>query len=130
MNGILEATMSIGKRGENVATAYLESRGYTILDRNWEVRGRQGSLIGEIDIIAERDGNFIFVEVKSSEQKDPAYRPEIRLTDDKLHKVSLAARAWLGKHGKIDTPWQIDAIAVDFTKEPPSVRHYCHVTEA
>lgn len=118
--------MSLGKRGEDVAEAYLESLGYRILNRNWEARGRHGSLIGEIDIVAEQKSGFVFVEVKSSEQVDPAYRPEIRLSDDKLHKVSLAARVWLGKHGKLDVPWQIDAIAVDFTKEPPLVRHYCH----
>jgi putative endonuclease len=48
-----------GKLGEEQVCTYLTDRGYTILARNYRIRG------GEIDIIAE-NGDFIaFVEVKT-----------------------------------------------------------------
>ena len=51
--------IELGKAGEAIAVAHLESKGYRILERNWRL-GHE-----EIDIIA-RDGNFIVVvEVKT-----------------------------------------------------------------
>ncbi|MBQ9898507.1 MAG: YraN family protein [Ruminococcus sp.] len=48
-----------GKLGEEQVCTYLTDRGYTILARNYRIKG------GEIDIIAE-NGDFIaFVEVKT-----------------------------------------------------------------
>ena len=48
-----------GKRGEDQATSYLIENGYTILERNWFMR------IGEIDIIAQKEGVIYFFEVKA-----------------------------------------------------------------
>ena len=45
--------------GEKIATKYLISKGYKILDRNYRTK------IGEIDIIALKDDLLVFVEVKS-----------------------------------------------------------------
>jgi putative endonuclease len=48
-----------GRAGEDLASIHLEKLGYRIVMRNWRCR------IGEIDIIAERDGELVFVEVKT-----------------------------------------------------------------
>jgi putative endonuclease len=53
------ARQSFGREGESEAERFLRRRGYTILDRN--VR----SPLGELDLIAQRDGVLIFVEVKA-----------------------------------------------------------------
>ncbi|MEG0296032.1 MAG: YraN family protein [Clostridium sp.] len=50
---------SIGKYGEDLACRYLESKNYTILDRNYRNR------FGEIDIICFHEDTIIFLEVKS-----------------------------------------------------------------
>lgn len=50
---------SIGKRGERAAAAYLEQKGFRILERNFH------SPYGEVDIIAENGQYIIFVEVKT-----------------------------------------------------------------
>ncbi|EAX48690.1 protein of unknown function UPF0102 [Thermosinus carboxydivorans Nor1] len=49
----------MGKMGENAAADYLARNGYKILMRNYRCR------IGEIDIVAERQGTIVFVEVKT-----------------------------------------------------------------
>ena len=51
-------TVKIGNLGENRAARYLMMRGYKIIDRNFRCR------YGEIDIICEKRGALIFVEVK------------------------------------------------------------------
>ena len=48
-----------GNVGEQLTAYYLERSGYTILRRNYAVKG------GEIDIIAQKDGIIAFVEVKT-----------------------------------------------------------------
>jgi len=53
------STREKGLQGEERACAHLISRGYRILTRNYTRR------IGEIDIIAEKDGILVFVEVRS-----------------------------------------------------------------
>ena len=54
MNGVEQ-----GRRGEDLAVAFLLEQGYRILQRNWREK------TGEIDIIAETDEFIVFVEVKT-----------------------------------------------------------------
>lgn len=51
----------VGKLGEDLATKYLENKGYKILERNFEARQ------GEIDIIALdlKKEELVFIEVKT-----------------------------------------------------------------
>jgi putative endonuclease len=48
-----------GRLGEDQAARYLESKGYSIIARNFRVRA------GEIDIIAVKGLEIVFAEVKS-----------------------------------------------------------------
>lgn len=47
-----------GRACESAACDYLKKKGYKIRERNYTVKG------GEIDIVAEKDGFLVFVEVK------------------------------------------------------------------
>lgn len=51
--------LELGRRGESLAKAHLESAGYEILDENW-THGRL-----EVDLIAYKDKMIIFAEVKT-----------------------------------------------------------------
>lgn len=50
----------IGQVGENIAARIIKQQGYTIIERNFKRR------IGEIDIIAEKNGALVFFEVKTA----------------------------------------------------------------
>ena len=52
-------TKTLGQAGEDFAAKYLEEHGYKIIARNYRIS------TAEIDIIAEREGEIIFVEVKT-----------------------------------------------------------------
>ncbi|MBN1685959.1 MAG: YraN family protein [Spirochaetales bacterium] len=51
-------TVDKGKRGENIAAAFLESSGYKVVKRNFRAYG------GEIDIVAVKEKTTVFAEVK------------------------------------------------------------------
>lgn len=48
-----------GIKGEEIAENFLQTKGYTILHRNWRWQQK------EVDIIAETNGLLIFIEVKT-----------------------------------------------------------------
>lgn len=48
-----------GRRGERRAAAYLEARGYEIVERNFR------SKVGELDLIAREGGDLVFIEVRA-----------------------------------------------------------------
>lgn len=49
-----------GQRHESLAAAYLEQHGFTIVERNWRAGHK------EIDLIARKDSELVFVEVKAA----------------------------------------------------------------
>ena len=62
----------LGKEGEDEAVRYLTEKGYCILHRNWR-RGRN-----ELDIIATKDGQLVFVEVKTRRNETYGLHQEVR----------------------------------------------------
>ncbi|MCK9467222.1 MAG: YraN family protein [Candidatus Absconditabacterales bacterium] len=54
----------LGRIGEELAIGYYEENGYEILDTNYTIPG------GELDVIAQKDGTIVFVEVKVVEYVD------------------------------------------------------------
>ena len=79
-----------GQRGEEIACAYLRSRGYAIIERNWRSR------FGEVDIIAREGGALVFVEVKSRASAGFG-GPEAALTLRKRRRIVATARAYLNE---------------------------------
>ena len=55
----MKITNPVGKKGEDAAAAFLQKKGYKILQRNFHIKG------GEIDIVAEKDNTLVFIEVKT-----------------------------------------------------------------
>ena len=92
-----------GNDGEDLATRFLQEAGYTIVERNYYARK-----LGEIDIIATRDGVWHFIEVKSAKANfDPVYN----LTPSKLRRVINSTHYYLKTKG-LDVEFSIDAIII------------------
>ncbi len=77
-----------GKLGEDIASGYLERKGYKILKRNY----RHGKV--EIDLICDYKGEIIFVEVKTRSSDQMAY-PEQAVGKGKQKNIRLAAENFL-----------------------------------
>ena len=95
-----------GRRGEDIATAFLIENGFDILERNW----RTGHL--EIDIVARKDGTLHIVEVKSR-QAGALTGPEEAMTATKFDRLCRAANEYVASYG-LDMEVQFDLVAVEF----------------
>ncbi len=80
-----------GKAAEDLASKYLLSKGYKILERNFRKQ------YGEIDIIARKDNVLIFVEVRSL--KGDFMEPCETISYRKKEKIIKTATAYLQKIG-------------------------------
>ena len=92
-----------GNDAEELGVRFLQEAGYVIVERNYYARK-----LGEIDIIAHREGVWHFVEVKSANADfDPIYN----LTASKLRKVINSAQYFL-KERSLDVSFSIDALII------------------
>jgi putative endonuclease len=111
----------LGQWGEDIAVGYLQDIAYKILARNYRTRH------GEIDIVAEKEGALIFVEVKLRSSADFGF-PEDAVTPRKQAHLLQAAEMYFADH--LDSPetWQFDIIAI--TRHPgptPVIEHFENV---
>ena len=117
----------IGAKGEEVATKWLENKGFSIIDRNYRKKW------GELDIVAEKKGLIHFVEVKTVsrksygghfEQEINNYRPEDNMHPWKLQRLRRAIQTYLLQYYKSDPLWQFDLVCVflDHEKRVAKVR--------
>lgn len=95
----------LGRQGEALAASYLETRGYRILARNFRVRG------AELDIVAEKNGTLVFVEVKT--RRTGRYgSPGQAVGCRKQQKIIFAARCFLRQNDREDCFCRFDVIEV------------------
>lgn len=113
---------SLGRLGESIAAAFLEKKGYTILERNWR------SPYGEIDLIAKENDVVSFVEVKTraSGSLGP---PEISITPRKEEHMRSSAEYFIQQHPELINDWRIDAVTIQLQPDssPPLIDHFENV---
>ena len=91
-----------GEGAERRAASFLESKGLTIVARNW--RGRYG----EIDLIAREGGTLVFVEVRS--RKSNAFGGAVAsIAGAKQQKLTRTALQYLATL-KRTPPCRFDAV--------------------
>lgn len=121
------SSKKIGWQGENLAAAYLESKGYQILERNYVTP------FGEIDIIAsspslQESDRLVFIEVKMRRNQRYGY-PEASITQNKLNHLIKASLDYLQKHSREEFDWQIDVISIELSsKFEIDIHHFENVT--
>ncbi len=98
------STKQDGDWGEALVAEYLEARGCRVVEKKWRCR------FGEIDLIAEKDGMLLFVEVKLRTNLQYGM-PREYVTAKKQEKLRAAALLYLSMHG-LDAPARFDVAEV------------------
>ena len=102
---------TFGAQGEMVTAAFLESRGYRLVDSN--VRPVGGRSRGEIDLIAWHGQFLVFIEVKSRRHARGAQGTPAEAVDRrKRRQLVFLATAYLARHGLDDVPCRFDVVEV------------------
>ena len=108
----------IGNLGEDIACRFLVERGFIIKDRNYLKK------YGEIDIVAEKDKQLRFIEVKSVSRRkkniqseQSGYSPEENLHSWKLKRLARTIESYLldrekNIKGGLNSDWQFDVVVV------------------
>ncbi|MEE9371711.1 MAG: YraN family protein [Saprospiraceae bacterium] len=109
--------IEVGKKGEELACALLLKKKYKILEKNWRYKK------AEIDIICEKSGLLIFVEVKTRSTTKYG-QPEDFVSSAKRRLMFGAANAYMDQ---INHNWEIrfDVISVIINSlGPPKMTHF------
>ncbi|MBQ0059755.1 MAG: YraN family protein [Lachnospiraceae bacterium] len=97
---------TIGSGFEKQAAAFLQSKGYRILEMNFRCRQ------GEVDIVAQDGRYLVFVEVKyrrSNEKGNPLEAVDIR----KQRQISRVCLFYMSRYGvSEDTPIRFDVVGI------------------
>lgn len=107
-----------GRQGEELARRYLQQQGYRIIHKNYTIRG------GEIDVITEKNGILVFVEVKT--RRHNAFgKAEESFTPRKKRKLLRTIFHYLHDHPT--SHWRCDLIALRIRGYTASVKHYHNI---
>lgn len=106
--------VGLGRRGEALAAEALQQRGFTIVAQNWHCPE------GEADVIAQRAGEWYFIEVRTRRGTNRGSAggygsPEESLTPRKFARMEAVARRYLSKQGTDeaqDVAWHVSFVAV------------------
>ena len=119
-----------GRFGEEIAVKYLKSKGYKILERNFQ-RKVSRFLKSEIDIVAQKNNTLCFVEVKAVKKgrfdSIERFLPSDKVNFKKKRKLIKSAEYWLAKNKvPLNSKWQIDVIAVviDSGSKKAKISHF------
>ena len=114
-SNIPSAHLALGRRGEELAAAYLQQCSYRIVAANFSLpvgRNRLGVLINvEIDLVAYEAQTLCFVEVKTR-ASDWFASPEVNVDRRKQRQIARAARAYRRMFGLMDAPFRYDVVSV------------------
>jgi putative endonuclease len=110
----------LGRRGEELAAAYLQQLGYRIVATNFALpvgRNRLGIPINvEVDLVAYQGDTLCFVEVKSR-ASDWFAPPQVNVDRRKQRQIARAARAYRRMFGLVGEPYRYDVVTIVFGEE-------------
>ncbi len=109
---------ALGHWGEQLATDFLQNKGYTILGRNLHNEH------GEIDLLAQHGDTLVFVEVKARSSSLFGL-PEEAITAVKRRHLLDSALGWLEANPDFKGDWRIDVISIRrLPKTQPEIVHF------
>jgi len=97
--------LETGQKAENLAAAFLQAKGFTIIEKNFRAK------VGEIDLVAKDQDEVVFVEVRARATRGFG-GAAASVGGAKRRKLIKAAQLWLQARG-----WggacRFDVVAVD-----------------
>ncbi len=106
----------VGRRGEEVATAYLRRSGLRIIEQNHRSR------LGEIDIICQDHDTIVFVEVKARTATGFA-EPWASVGPVKQRRLRRLAEQYVIDHRLESVSVRFDVVSVVLGSGRPAVEH-------
>lgn len=100
---------TFGDFAERVAAAHLESKGYQIITSKFRVRE------GEVDLVAQRNGMLVLVEVKA--RRGTAMGSALEgVSPRKARRLLAAGEVFAARHPELPADRRIDLIAIDLDR--------------
>ena len=119
--------LELGRRGEELAAAYLMQAGYRLVAANFSVpvgRNRAGAVINvEIDLVAYEGATLCFVEVKSR-ASDWFAPPEANVDRRKQRQIARGARAYRRMFDLAGEPYRYDVVTVVLPDAEESAKEF------
>ena len=115
-------TRKIGDYGEDIASIFLEKKGYKVVNRNIYFSNQ------EVDIIAIVGEKHYIIEVKTSSQNSVA-EPEDYMNQRKLVNLKKAGRAFSRRHriSMENIYFDLIAIKLDRVNNRATIKHYKNI---
>lgn len=111
MNGRHQAAER-GRLAESAVAAYLTQQGYQICDQNYLVHR-----LGELDLIAQRDGCIYIIEVKARSRSEEYGGLPQAFSRHKLDKMRRTAWCYLKEKGLMNSDVSFLAALVQFDSD-------------
>ncbi len=111
-----------GREGEELAAAYLETKGYTILEYNYFFERAEVDLV----VYDEPENCIAFIEVKKR-SSTVFGEPAESVTEKKKANIFKAAEAWLYERKMEGSSVRFDVLTIVQKKnEAPDIQHFKH----
>jgi putative endonuclease len=114
-----QTRQTIGRWGESTAADFITQKGYIILGRNIRTP------YGEIDLVAQKEGCTVFVEVKTRTTKLFG-APEVAVSKRKQDHMTASAEYYFQNHPDMSGEWRIDVISIETDRRgsSPVITHF------
>lgn len=114
--------MKFGQWGEEKAACYLNENGYNIIEKNFRCR------MGEIDIVAEKNGVICFIEVKTRNNEKYG-SPAEAVTECKKRHLARTAQYYMMLRKFEERDARIDIIEIIMRGKDPVISHIENAVE-
>jgi|YelNatPaOPRAMG01_1025707.scaffolds.fasta_scaffold00751_6 putative endonuclease len=95
----------LGRKGEKSAERYLSQKGFRILERNFREKW------GEIDLVCQKGGLIVFVEVKTRHSLSRGH-PLESITSFKKERLLRTGYLYLAQNGILGKPFRFDLVTI------------------
>lgn len=111
-----EARQAFGVLGERIAERWLQRSGWRVLQRRFRSGHR------DIDLVVEREGTVVFVEVKAR-RRGTFGAPVEAVNWRKQKELTKSAQVWIDRHGREAEVYRFDVVGVLVQGDRVRVRH-------